>query len=309
MIKSFTIKLIISSIAILTLMMTLLSFTTLSVYRKNFNEEIERYSLDRLEFVKDTVDANYFSVAEKACVSILGESINSPINQLFSNDVKNDYNLIKDVHESLQLQHMKLMDFSESINIYSSVNNMIVSTRTGVHFLDARGATGKWIRDKEWIEQMDENSTIKNMWIGPRETLDTSSMRTINVFTYLYSPFYKNNGFIYVNINEDTIRSALDETILSDDGCLILVDGKGQVLSHPEKNLIYTDVSDEIWFDAVTSVDFYTGTFEMDSKENVVSAVQSDFLDMYYVYFVDAGKYYQSSTMVEHTIRNIACFF
>ena len=45
------------------------------------------------------------------------------------------------------------------------------------------------------IEQMDENSTIKNMWIGPRETLDTSSMRTINVFTYLYSPFYKNNGF------------------------------------------------------------------------------------------------------------------
>ena len=308
MIKSFTMKLIISSIAILTLMMTLLSFTTLSVYRKSFNEEIERYSLDRLEFVKDTVDMNYFSVVEKACISILGEKINSPVNQLFSLNAKQNYNLVKDAHESLQLQHLKLLDFAESINMYYSTNNMIVSTKTGVHFLNDRGS-GEWIRDKDWIEQMNEYGYSKNMWICPRITKDTSSRDRINVFTYLYSSFHKKSGFLYVNIEEDTIRSALDETILSEDGYLILMDYEGLILSHPDKEQIYSNVSGEKWFGSVTAKECFTGTFEINGEESVVSAVRSDFLNMYYVYIVDTGEYYQSSTIVGNTIRNILCLF
>lgn len=308
MIKSFTAKLIISSIAILTLMLTLLSFTTLSVYRKSFNEEIERYTLDRLEFVQNTVDMNYFSVVEKSCISILGEKINSPINQLFGLDAKQNYNLVKDAYESLQLQHLKLLDFSESINMYYSANNMIVSTKTGVHFLNDRGFS-EWIRDKDWIGQMSENIYNKNMWICPRVTKDTSSGETINVFTYLFSSFHKKSGFLYVNIDEDTIRSALDETILSEDGYLILMDYEGLILSHPDKEQIYSNVSDEKWFESVTAKDCFTGTFEINGEECVVSAVRSDFLNMYYVYIVDTGEYYQSSTIVGNTIRNILCIF
>ena len=307
--KSFTVKLIISSILILTVLLTLLSFTMLTVFRNSFNEEIERYTLDRLEFVKETVDTNYFSVVQKACITILGEDLNDSLNSLLNMDAKKNYTTVKRAYEQLQLQKLKILDFSESVNMYYSFSDMIISTETGVSFLKDR-ARDTWVCDREWIEQMKVRNGNKNMWAGLRPVKDQTYLSDAkNVFTYVYTTFKNRQDFLYVNIDERTIRTALDETMLSDDGCLMLVDSDGRILSHSDADMIYSSVAQEKWFESVVMADCFVDSFEMDGEKKVVSSIKSGCLDMYYVYLVNTEEYYRSSMLVADIVRHISYVF
>ncbi|MDD6174213.1 MAG: helix-turn-helix domain-containing protein, partial [Firmicutes bacterium] len=265
-----------------------------------------------LEFVQKAVDTNYFSVAERSCLTILGQPTGNVVNELFYTTVDQNHNLVVSVYKSLQAQQVKLLDFSESISVYYPLSDIMISTGTGVYYLNESGAD-EWVRDKEWIRLAQENSSGHNGWQGLRSIEKTALPgNSLNVFTYVCNgPKLQQGtrGLLALNIDERVIRSALDEAMLSSKGTLILVDRSGNILSHPEQERLYSSIAEEPWFESVIGQDQFTSSFRIDDSEMVVSAVRSNYLDMHYVYLVGTETYYQPSALVNRTLKIILICF
>ncbi|MDD6174295.1 MAG: hypothetical protein PUC59_00825, partial [Firmicutes bacterium] len=92
--KSYTLRLAFSIAAILVLLMIALSLLSSHFFEKTFNSEIEQYTLNKLEFVQKAVDTNYFSVAERSCLTILGQPTGNVVNELFYTTVDQNHNLV-----------------------------------------------------------------------------------------------------------------------------------------------------------------------------------------------------------------------
>ena len=307
--KSYTMRLAFSIAAVLVLLMIVLSVLSSHIFEKAFNDEIEQYTLNKLEFVQKAVDTNYFSVAERSCLTILGQPVGNAVNELFYRTVEQNHNLVVSVCESLQAQRLKLMDFSESISVYYPLSNVMISSGTGIYYLGESSADG-WIRDKEWIDLAQKNEGGYNAWLGLRSVRKTGSQQ--NVFTYVCKgPRVRQDtyGLLALNIDERVIRSALDEAMLSSKGTLILVDQRGTVISHPEQGQIYHSMEGEEWFTSIVGQSRFTGSFYINNSEMVVSAVKSNYLDMYYVYLVGTETYYQPSALVNRTLMIILICF
>lgn len=307
--KSYTMRLAFSIAAVLVLLMIALSMLSSYIFEKTFNDEIEQYTLNKLEFVQKAVDTNYFSVAERSCLTILGQPTGNAVNELFYCTVEQNHNLVVSVYESLQAQRLKLLDFSESISVYYPLSDIMISSGTGVYYLGESGADG-WIRDREWIDLAQKTEGGCNGWLGLRSVKKTGSQR--NVFTYVCKGprvQKETHGLLALNIDERVIRSALNEAMLSSKGTLILVDRGGTILSHPEQEQIYDTIAEEEWFTSIVGQSQFTGSFHINDSEMVVSAVKSNYLDMYYVYLVGTETYYQPSALVNRTLMIIlACF-
>ena len=178
--KSYTMRLAFSIAAVLVLLMIVLSVLSSHIFEKAFNDEIEQYTLNKLEFVQKAVDTNYFSVAERSCLTILGQPVGNAVNELFYRTVEQNHNVVVSVCESLQAQRLKLLDFSESISVYYPLSNVMISSGTGIYYLGESSADG-WIRDKEWIDLAQKNEGGYNAWLGLRSVRKTGSQQ--NVFT------------------------------------------------------------------------------------------------------------------------------
>lgn len=306
--KSYTIRLIVNVAALLVFLLLLLSILLIFMFRRNLDRDIENYSAEKLRFARDSVDAQYFSATEKTCITILGSHVLNPVMDIFTPGGGSAVQII-DAYEALKAQQLKLVDFAESVNLYDGESELILSTTTGANFLNNRARKG-WIRDENWIRAQRENGRGQNGWTDVRSVRSVNSLdEQLRVFTYVqYPPGYK-TGFLYINVDAETIRGAFEKLMFSETGTCLLMDNTGQILSHPDREKIGTDAGTEKWGEAVLAENQCSGCFNVDGKDTMVSAVKSEYLNLYFVYQVDREMFYQPTKQVENSLGIVVgCF-
>lgn len=296
---------------IITVYLLLLSFFGISVYtfRNMMNSELEQYMSSKLKYVQELVDSSIFGAAEQTAASIISQSSDSSVMELFYSSPIEVYSYVEDAYKSLCTQRVKLFNDSQSVNIYYAKSNMLLSTGSGMAFLDGKGSE-KWVRQKSWIEGLLASGNVTSGWtdLHSKENQAFYGDR-INVFSYVCSLNRGRLGFLYLDIDERTIQAAFEQALHSQDGIVLLVSSNGQILSHPEESLIYSSLAEEEWFHAILTRESFSDSFQIDESSMVVSSVKSDYLDMYYVYMTETEMYYQPSRLMGKTMVLIfSCF-
>ena len=289
---------------IVAIFMSLISFFGVSFYifRNAMNNELEQYMSSKLKYVQELMDTSFFGAAEQTAISIMSQSSDSAVMELFGSSAVEVYSFVEEAHQSLCAQRVKLFDAAQSINVYYVKSNMLLSTSSGMTFLDGKGAE-KWVRPKSWIEALMVSGNVENGWTELYSVENQVSYGSrINIFTYICSLNRGRWGFLYLNIDERTVQAAIERALHSQDGVVLLVGSNGGILSHPEESLLYSSVAEEEWFQAIRTRESFSGSFQIDGSSMVISSEKSDHLDMYYVYLTETESYYYPSRLLAKTM-------
>lgn len=179
-----------------------------------------------------------------------------------------------------------------SIYIYIEGADYIITSNRGTVEINK-------FTDKAWINQYNDART-KNLephWIGSRiipdenpqtTVLENSNSNMTSVISYVYplAPINsKINGAIVINMNEDELSKLINNTDFSGNGYAYIIDGKGNVVSHIDKSLVRTNISNRKYVQNILSLDKTSGHMidNIDNERKVITYYKSQFNDWIYV--------------------------
>lgn len=199
------------------------------------------------------------------------------------NNVDNMLKLSK-VHQIL-IQTSNINFRIQSIYIYLEEANYIITSNRGFLLKEE-------FRDTAWIKQYEasKKTAIGTLWLDSRpiDGLNLKPGDNNNVLTFilpLRTLMVNYDGAVVVNVYERELYNLLNDTAYEKEGSVIIINNKGTVISHSDKQLIGRSLSDRQHIKNILLAGDTTGYFidGAGSESRMYSFYKSEFNNWIYV--------------------------
>ncbi|WLR47798.1 methyl-accepting chemotaxis protein [Halobacillus litoralis] len=123
-------------------------------------------------------------------------------------------------------------------------------------------------RERPWYKDAVENGSL--IWTAPY--MDTNTNETIMSVARAVMDDNEVMGVFSIDLNMNSLLNLVEGVKIADSGYAAIFDGKGTFLSHPDPELVGTDVSEESYYVKIMEQDQPSGviTYEYDGKEKTL---------------------------------------
>lgn len=244
-------RILISYILVILICTGIISFFTYKLVIQKVQSQAVESNTQLLDQLKNTVDNYMLDSVNKISLSLLNDDSNSQnIQYLFNNPVRNNMDVAWKAYWSLRYIK-EINPIVDSISIYYKNNSLIVSSE-GTKLLNLPSHSD-WI-DTAWVSLIKYGGQ-SDIWLDTRKVRDPSmpvdsSGKEIpkNVITLVRTyPASSTNddmlGAIAVSVNEKTFCETVKSKSGDNIGQVFCVNQEGVVLSHNQKESLYTNIS------------------------------------------------------------------
>ena len=300
---SMSVKLF-TSIALFLVVPLIIATLIINYFMVSYSEnEISKSAMTNLKTIKNMNEL----LADSITKDIARLSLNSALDSLI--DLKSYNSIIRDSDNIIKVNQVfniiRQVVYSnyrlQSIYIYLDDSDYIIESKLGVVPLNN-------FEDKGWIPLYQEHKekNTGSLWLAGRLPLDGSKSTDENrnsntwtknnsVVTFIY-PLVPNssklNGAIVVNIYENEFTRLINNYDLSSkNGYVSIIDRKGNVVSHIDKTLVSTNISNKPYIEQVLKSENENGYVvdQLGKERHIITYYKSEFNDWVYlgVYSLD----------------------
>jgi len=152
-------RLIFSYIALITITALLLGSLSYYYFSANFNEEITKVNQAKLEHIANITEETIFQKAEQFYTELaFNEFQHQEMKNLFETTPADMNTQISAVYQSMRSFITLKADYLLSIEIYFARHDMVLSTDSGIKYLDEQGSKA-WITFP-WLAYKDTLSSV-----------------------------------------------------------------------------------------------------------------------------------------------------
>jgi AraC-like DNA-binding protein len=255
---------------------------------------------------KNTIDDLILGNIDKLSLSILQSIISDPvISYYFTNPYEDNYTDIPSVMNYLNKQKSTNSAIS-SIELYYTQNDLLISTQ-GITFSNGESIAKSHI--KEIID-----SSYNSAWKVSKEPDKLNPDNGDKGYVYFvrriaYLSFLTGAaGGISISIDEDIFRNTIIDSAPVDFGDIFIIDEKGQIISHNQKDFLFTNVSETMSFGKEltdqTNMDGYFLT-DLNGVKTVVSFTASKVNNWRYITVKPIAKFNEGIKILGDLIQVI----
>lgn len=225
-------KLIFTYIIIIFFTITFMGISSYVYFSSNFNREIENINDRMLGYLSNSLDENIFKKTEKIYLELFTPHIkNDELFSLFEQSPAGNYAKIHSIYTYLQNVESLNPALLRSVDIYYKNNNLMISSLTGMDYLDREGDSVPWLNE---IKQ-----TKKNLiWLDYKGRAGKTDYVTL-VGGYPYGMDQEKKGFMAVHIRKSALSHLLSDTSSEDSGQIFIISQNGVVAKSDSKELNY----------------------------------------------------------------------
>jgi|GEM_PF-2381654 len=230
-------RLIFSYIALITITALLLGSLSYYYFSTNFNEEITKVNQAKLEHIANITEETIFQKAEQFYTELaFNEFQHQEMKNLFETTPADMNTQISAVYQSTRSLITLKADYLLSIEIYFARHDMVLSTDSGVKYLDQQGSKA-WITFP-WLAYKDTLSRVAWLHEGAPDGKAGSPSGTGAVMLLGPYPSFPTSegvlGTIAFRIRTEAIQRLIGDSDGSEAGKVLLVSDKGILTSnHP----------------------------------------------------------------------------
>lgn|GEM_PF-2124392 len=236
-------RLVFSYFLLVIIVTSIVGSVSYTYFSSAFNEEIEHTNSILLNHYKMMID-NVLNKAERLSITLSVKSLNSGnLDFFFDKPVKGNNSKIMDIYKYLLNTISNNYEIVDSIEIYYKDCGMIISSLTGVTFLEPESEQARVYDDltKRF------NTTGKNViWVGEAEPLNHAIGG--NRYRYTLIRAYPNKisdrntkGLFIINIKQDALNRIIEGSSVEHGGLMILNESGGIVCSNMENTQEYLE--------------------------------------------------------------------
>jgi YesN/AraC family two-component response regulator len=261
-------------------------------YMMKYSErEIGKSVIINLKTIKNMNDILVDSVSR----DIIRFSLNTALGDL--KDIKDYYTLKNNADDIIKLKRASNIiksTFNSNYRLHSiyvyleDANFMLTSAEEGIVLKNE-------FSDMGWLQAYNEKKESSNgtIWlnsrrIGQDKMNSDGYLSPVNVLTFVLP--LKNlslslDGAIVVNVNEKELSNLINNTDFTNSGHVFIMDNKGQIVSHIDKNLVTKHIKDEPYVDKVISSPDESGYIieTFDNKKHIIAFNKTKFNDWVYI--------------------------
>lgn len=275
----------------LSLVITVVIFNIISNYAvmNSFEYEISKNSIGKLKVaenmivqLKDTINKDTIRLTVNSAVNALADIQENKAN-LFNTD--NLFKLSKVIDIISEI--VKTNNSYHSIYLYLEDLGYVFTSSQGFVSENSLSDTG-WMK---YYKDFKKNGTALS-WIETRLPDDGNNDIGVgtseHVITYIYplTPYTTNlRGALVVNIREQVLNKRINSNNFNSEGYIIIINSKGNVISHVNDKLLCENISDKKYIDRIItsqSAEGYLVT-NIDGSKSLVSYYKSYNNDWIYI--------------------------
>lgn len=310
--KSLLVRMITSVILLSIFNVTVIGVSSYRQLSSRYNREIERFHTFKLTQIMKSVENRIILPADMLAIELsLNNKANSSIHFLMENSLRQNYSYILKTQNSLNASLLTASNAISSISIYYQQNGIIVSSDSGVKFLNMRDRSSAYY--SEWIAMFQNDVSARNsLWLKGRLTYSAfepfEAPNFLTVVRTIPLTAKKNSyvGLVAVNIDERRLSAELERGIRDEYGGMLIVMTDGTVVaSGGAKDISSGFLVDEVAF-GKTMVEHDDSFFVSIGGENVVvTSITSDYNGWHYVYVVPERYLFKQSSIFGRTLLAI----
>lgn len=223
-------RLILSFIVIVIVVAATVSGFLIVQFSSNYNQKVEKLEESRISDIEGDIN-KIFQDADSIMIEIsTTKNKDADIQNVLDYKIDNDYYKITKVQEYIKVLDSQNSDFLESIEFYSLKNNIWISSKSGIKFINGEDESNAKLQS---ILGTNTSFMGFHRWLSGR-IIDNDNVE-IPVYSYVAGyPLYtsdqsKFKGYIIVNIRQEAIRSLLVNSIQGDNNAIGIMESDGSI--------------------------------------------------------------------------------
>ena len=287
---------------------SLIGYLANRYYTKFLTAEIASSNAHLLGNVQNTVDNMFFVAAEVLSYDLQTTTYRDPdLFYLLEYPVKENPEYILPVRSILNNIVARRAPYIHSVSVYFKENNLIVSSMSGVKYLDSSSVPVPF--DTEWTRLFADESRGRNsIWLGPREhppiTVGSDGDRIITYVRTipLVSSAENSTGLLAINVYETEIRKELKKAVMHTGAIILITDSDGNIISHSSSTKVKTDISNDPFWRRIKAQTQEGFIADFDGTANVFVVSQSPHSGRYYIYAEPAADFYKPVAVITNIV-------
>lgn len=305
--KTVFYKLIISYMILILMTTAFVGIASYYYFSLNFNQQVEKVNHRLLTYLGHRIESQVIGKAEETYREITFDNpVNSASRYLFNHSIEGNHAVISEAYYQLKDIVAVNQELFHSVQIYYARNNVVLSSLSGISYLDENVAI-----DLEWLKRARE-SKQGTLWLETRKVSSNpySDSYVSDVLTFVkpypYTTKKENiQGYIAININEETLRQMLVPTDPGDHSEFLLLNGNGQLLTHSDPAALYNEsVVQESFIGRVSRLSGLTGNDieTINGIKTMVSYISIRDMDWKLVNTTPVNEYYKSIVPIRNSL-------
>ncbi|MCX7711781.1 MAG: AraC family transcriptional regulator [Clostridia bacterium] len=269
--------------------------------------EISKSGIGKLKVAKNNHELLANSVIQDAVKVSLSPYMNTELLEVLGKNkdarTVEDQEMLKDVLDSLS-EVERTHNGIHSVYLYLEDQRFVFSSKTGLDSMES-------FQDTQWLKLYSENNAkgLWSFWLPSRIPYNFDQLKSNDgvavtapdyspVITYIYSlTCYTTQlqGAVIINLYEDRLCNLINSKDLSQEGLIYIINSKGEVVSHTDKQILGKNLSEEMYIQRILedkSEDGYIVT-DAENKRQLITYYKSNLNGWIYIgaFSLDALMY------------------
>ncbi|WP_100407328.1 AraC family transcriptional regulator [Bacillus solitudinis] len=291
-------KLIFTYVLLIIISITLMGISSYAYFSSSFNSEIENVNERMLGYLRNTLDENVFKKTERIYLELFVPNYrNDELFLLFDESLNGNHMKIHNIYTYLQNVVSVNSSLLESIDVYYSKNDMIISSHSGLTYLNGENEFIGWVN----IMKQSEGNLI---WLTSNDSSNSHANAVSLVVGYPQGAAATDkSGYVAINIKANALSSLLSESSEQQSGGQIfIIDEDGIVAKSNNKELNYDlgkDFIKKTFFSTEESQSFIK---DIDGVKSMVSYHTIGTTNWKLVNITPVEQFYSKSQTVQQSI-------
>ncbi|MCU6708633.1 helix-turn-helix domain-containing protein [Paenibacillus sp. J5C_2022] len=304
-------KLVMSYVALIFITILFVGLASYHYFSNIYNEELKKMESKILNHTSQNLLNEIVDIVERSYILVaMGDSQISPAAYLFDQPLNGNHEKIHISQQYLKKIAASYPEVLDSISIYYRSNDIVVSSLSGVTYLDEENAS----IDLEWLERVhnreDADATI---WVEARSVPRNihSNSHTAKLVTFIRPYPYtirtgEAKGYIALHIKESMLQKLIHSE-KSSEGNMLLIGKDGTILTHNFPEDVSSSLTALPFYRQVTAPDSRDGSFitSVGNTETMVTSVTVPNTEWKLVSATPVSEFYKKTVPLRHTLLTI----
>jgi AraC-like DNA-binding protein len=275
-----------------------MGISSYAYFSSNFNSEIENVNERMLGYLRNTLDENIFKKTERIYLELfVPDYRNEELFFLFDEPLSGNYIKIHNVYTYLQNVVTVNSSLLDSIDVYYSKNDLMISSQRGLTYLHGEDEL------LDWVDIMQQSG--KNLiWSHTNDSSNPHAKAVSLVVGYPQGAIAtEKSGYIAINIKANALSSIMsDSSEQESGGQIFIIDEHGIVAKSNSKELNYQledEFMKETYFSTKESQSFIE---EINGVKSMVSYHTIDSTNWKLVNVTPVEQFYSKSQTVQQSL-------
>ncbi|MFD0959946.1 AraC family transcriptional regulator [Paenibacillus chungangensis] len=302
-------KLVMSYVALIFITILFVGLVSYHYFSTIYNEELMKMESKILNHTSQNLLNDVVDVVERSYIHVtMGDSHVSPAAFLFDHPLDGNHEKVHITQQYLNKVAASHSEVLDSISIYYRSNDIVISSLSGVTYLDEQRAS----IDLEWLNR-GHNKQDETIWMEAKAVPRNihSNTHTAKLITFIRPYPYavqpgEAKGYIAVHIKESMLKKLIHSE-KSSDGNMLLIGKEGAVLTHNFPANLGGSLTTLPFYRQVTAPSSRDGSFITDvgDTETLITSVTVPGTEWKLVSATPVSEFYKKTVPLRHTLLTI----